>query len=140
MNGLFSRTIVVAVLILFLPCLGALPSISSAQTRVSVGVTETMETINPYGDSVSLLYTIWCQIMGCLVSYDFDKGEYIGLLAERWEVKTPNTWIFHLRKNIRFHDGSPLTAADVVHSVNRVGTTRKVNRRKTSLPSPARKS
>ena len=75
MNALINRTIVVAALILFLACLGALPSISSAQSRVSVGVTETMETFNPYGDSVSLLYTIWCQIMGCLVGYDFDKGE-----------------------------------------------------------------
>jgi peptide/nickel transport system substrate-binding protein len=122
MNRLINRTIAVAALILLLPCLGALPSIGSAQTRVSVGVTETMETYNPYGDSVSLLYTIWCQIMGCLVGYDFDKGEYVGVLAERWEVKTPNTWIFHLRKNLRFHDGSPVTAADVVHSVNRIGT------------------
>jgi peptide/nickel transport system substrate-binding protein len=99
----------------------AVPS-SSAQTRVTVGVTETMETFNPYGDSVALLNSIWCQIMGCLVGYDFDKAEYVGILAERWEVTTPNTWIFHLRKNVRFHDGSPLTAADVVHSLNRVAT------------------
>ena len=113
--------IVIAALIAVLACAGAVSSVA-AQTRVSVGVTETMETFNPYGDSVALLNSIWCQIMGCLVGYDFDKGEYIGMLAERWEVKTPNTWIFHLRKNLRFHDGSPLTAADVVHSVKRVGT------------------
>ena len=28
---------------------------AQAQTRVSIGVTETIETHNPYGDSVSLL-------------------------------------------------------------------------------------
>lgn len=93
---------------------------AEAQTRVSIGVTETMETFNPYGDSVSLLYGIWCQVMGCLGTYDFDKGEYEGMLAERWEVKDPNTWIFHLRRDIRWHDGTPLTAEDVVHSFNRV--------------------
>ncbi|MGH7775167.1 MAG: ABC transporter substrate-binding protein, partial [Candidatus Binatia bacterium] len=93
-----------------------------AQTRVSIGVTETMETYNPYGDSVSLLYGIWCQVMGCLGTYDFDRGEYVGMLAERWEVKDPNTWLFYLRKNAKFHDGSPVTAADVVHSINRVRT------------------
>ena len=28
--------------------------------------------------------------------------------------------MFRLRKGIRFHDGSPFTAHDVVHSVNRI--------------------
>jgi peptide/nickel transport system substrate-binding protein len=42
------------------------------------------------------------------------------LLVEDWEVKDPKTWIFHLRKNGRFHDGSPVTAADVVHSIGRI--------------------
>lgn len=98
------------------------PGLLEAQTRVSIGVTETMETYNPYGDSVSLLYGIWCQVMGCLGTYNFDKGDYEGMLAERWEVKDPNNWIFHLRKNLRFHDGSRLTAADVVHSFNRIRT------------------
>src|SRR5712691_3577749 len=91
-----------------------------AQTRVSIGVTETMETFNPYGASVSLLYGIWCQVMGCLGTYAFDKGDYAGMLAERWEVKDPNTWIFYLRQDMRWHDGSPFTADDVVHSFNRV--------------------
>jgi len=58
--------------------------------------------------------------MGCLGTFDFVKGEYVGMLAERWEVKDPNNWIFYLRKNAKFHDGSPLTAADVVHSFNRM--------------------
>ena len=34
-------------------------------------------------------------------------------LAERWEVPDPLTYIFHLRPNVRFHDGKPLTARDV---------------------------
>ena len=92
----------------------------NAQVRVSVGVTETMETFNPYGDTVSLMFGVWCQVMGCLGTFDFVKGEYVGMLAERWEVKDSNNWVFHLRKNVKFHDGSPLTAADVVHSFNRM--------------------
>jgi peptide/nickel transport system substrate-binding protein len=121
MKASITSKIGVSVSVLWLASVGALP-MATAQTRVSVGVTETMETFNPYGDSVALLNSIWCQVLGCLVSYDFDKGEYTGMLAERWEVKNPNTWIFRLRKDLRFHDGSPLTAADVVHSFNRVAT------------------
>ena len=78
-----------------------------------------METFNPYGDSVALMYSVWCQVLGCLGTYDFDKGQQVGLLVESWEVKDPKTWLFHLRKNNRFHDGSPVTAEDVVHSLKR---------------------
>lgn len=37
-------------------------------------------------------------------------------LAERWELTGPNVWRFHLRAGVRFHDGRPLTADDVVWS------------------------
>ncbi len=35
-------------------------------------------------------------------------------LAESWTQASPTVWVFKLRKNVRFHDGTPLTAADVV--------------------------
>ncbi|MBI4458496.1 MAG: ABC transporter substrate-binding protein, partial [Acidobacteria bacterium] len=34
-------------------------------------------------------------------------------LAERWEMPDPLTYVFHLRRDVRFHDGKPLTARDV---------------------------
>ena len=34
-------------------------------------------------------------------------------LAERWEVKDPLTYVFHLHHGVRFHDGRPLTSRDV---------------------------
>jgi peptide/nickel transport system substrate-binding protein len=39
-------------------------------------------------------------------------------LAESWEQPDPLTLIFHLRDGVRFHDGHPLTARDVVWSVD----------------------
>jgi peptide/nickel transport system substrate-binding protein len=36
-----------------------------------------------------------------------------GDLAESWETPDALTYIFHLRKDVRFHDGRPLTSADV---------------------------
>ncbi len=38
-------------------------------------------------------------------------------LATRWEQPDPLTWIFHLRSDVRFHNGQPLTAADVVWTI-----------------------
>ena len=37
-------------------------------------------------------------------------------LAERWESPDPLTYIFHLRRDVRFHDGKPLTARDVLYT------------------------
>jgi len=37
----------------------------------------------------------------------------VGDLAERWEMPDPLTYVFHLRRGVRFHDGRALTAADV---------------------------
>ena len=34
-------------------------------------------------------------------------------VAEKWEIPDPKTYVFHLRRGIKFHDGRPLTARDV---------------------------
>ncbi len=34
-------------------------------------------------------------------------------LAERWEIPDPLTYVFHLRHDVKFHDGRPLTSRDV---------------------------
>jgi peptide/nickel transport system substrate-binding protein len=39
-------------------------------------------------------------------------------LAERWEQPDPLTLVFHLRAGVRFHDGRPLTARDVLWTIN----------------------
>jgi peptide/nickel transport system substrate-binding protein len=40
-------------------------------------------------------------------------------LAQSWENPTPTTWRFHLRPNVKFHEGQPFTADDVVFSYQR---------------------
>lgn len=37
-------------------------------------------------------------------------------LATRWMQTAPTVWRFELRRGVRFHDGTPLTAADVLFS------------------------
>ena len=44
-----------------------------------------------------------------------------GALAERWEFKDDGLrWIFHLRKGVKWFDGKPFTADDVVFTFNRI--------------------
>src|SRR5919206_1194080 len=40
-------------------------------------------------------------------------------LATGWEMVRPDLWRFRLRPGVRFHDGAPLTAADVAFSLDR---------------------
>jgi peptide/nickel transport system substrate-binding protein len=47
------------------------------------------------------------------------SGEIEPCLAEKWEVADDKlTWTFHLRKDVTFNDGTPLTADDVVFTWN----------------------
>ena len=50
-----------------------------------------------------------------LVSQD-THANLVPDLAERWEIPDPQTYIFHLRPGVTFHDGRALSAEDVVYT------------------------
>lgn len=56
-------------------------------------------------------------IFSSLVTVD-DSGNPIPDLAEKWEISSDNlTYTYHLRPNLKFSDGSPLTAEDVAFTL-----------------------
>ena len=55
--------------------------------------------------------------------YPTPSGDAIPHVAERWEASADGlTWTFYLRKGVKFHDGSELTAEDVAFSMDRTIT------------------
>ena len=48
------------------------------------------------------------------------KMEIEGDLATSWETPNPTTYVFRLRKGVRFHNGREMTADDVKYSIDRV--------------------
>lgn len=49
-----------------------------------------------------------------------DESEPTSLIVDFWELKNETTWVFHLKRNIYFHDGTPLTTKDIIYSFDRV--------------------
>jgi peptide/nickel transport system substrate-binding protein len=93
-----------------------------AATRVTVAVTETIAGVNPYADSVVLMYNVWCQTYGCMMRFLPEKQDYISDFFESWKVEDPHTWVFTLKPDLKRHNGEPVVPEDFVHSINRAKT------------------
>lgn len=114
-------------LVLACACAGlALPvQPAKAQSTVTVAVTSDFSSWNPIADSTAQMFGIWCQVYGCLLTYDADKADFSPMLAESWAVDPVdrNKWTFKLRKGLKRHvDGKELSAEDVAHTINRINT------------------
>ncbi len=66
--------------------------------------------------SDSASHNIAGMVYNGLVKYDKDMN-IVGDLAESWEISQKGLVItFHLRKGVKWHDGHPLTSADVLYT------------------------
>jgi peptide/nickel transport system substrate-binding protein len=77
-----------------------------------------LNSLDPYALNETFSQGILANVMEGLIKRDQDLRIVPGL-AERWETLDPTHWRFHLRKGVKFHDGSPFTADDVVFSAER---------------------
>jgi peptide/nickel transport system substrate-binding protein len=57
-------------------------------------------------------------MMEGLVRYN-GKLELEPELAEKWELLSPTVWRFHLRRGVKFHNGNPFNADDVIATYKR---------------------
>jgi peptide/nickel transport system substrate-binding protein len=58
------------------------------------------------------------KIYSHLVTYDVGYTQLMGDLAEKWSISDDKlTWIFNLRKRVKWHDGGDFTADDVAFSL-----------------------
>jgi peptide/nickel transport system substrate-binding protein len=75
-------------------------------------------TMDPHAQNEGLTNALNGQVYERLVRRDRTLA-IVPSLATRWQQTGPLSWRFTLRQGVRFHDGTPLTADDVVFSVQR---------------------
>ncbi|MGH8765512.1 MAG: ABC transporter substrate-binding protein, partial [Burkholderiales bacterium] len=76
-------------------------------------------TLDPHSQNHATTNGIMQHVYEGLVRYDKDF-KIQPCLATSWQQITPTQIRFSLRKNVKFHDGSPFTADDVVFSYGRI--------------------
>jgi len=78
-----------------------------------------LKSLDPYTLRETTTIAHHAHIYEGLVTRDREL-KVIPALAESWETPEPTRWRFHLRKNVKFHNGDPFTADDVIFSADRV--------------------
>ncbi|MEX2542912.1 MAG: ABC transporter substrate-binding protein [Trueperaceae bacterium] len=94
-------------------------SLSLAQGVLKVAVPFAITTLDPQGINGLDIGTTTAanHIFDTLVVRDSDTFE--PSVAESWSNPDARTWVFKLREDVLFHDGSPLTSEDVKTSMDR---------------------
>jgi peptide/nickel transport system substrate-binding protein len=77
-----------------------------------------VQTLDPVSQNESFTNAFNGQIYDFLVARDKKLG-IVPSLATEWKQEGPLKWVFKLRPGVKFHDGRPFTADDVVFSLNR---------------------
>lgn len=76
-------------------------------------------SLDPHQGKETPAVEVTSQIFDTLVTVDAETGEIVPQIAESWEQTDALTYVFKIRKGIKFHDGSELTAEDVKFSLDR---------------------
>ena len=76
------------------------------------------QTMDPHSQNEGLTNALNGQVYETLVRRD-KQLNLVPSLATEYTQTGPTTWRMKLRAGVKFHDGAPLTAEDVVFSINR---------------------
>ena len=106
-------TMLMGVLLSLAGCHAARPE---SQTVV-MAIENSPTNLDPRVGTDAMSERIGGLIFDALVTKD-EHFEMKPWLAQSWEQPDAKTWVFHLRDGVRFQDGRPLGAEDVVWTIN----------------------
>ena len=106
--------------ILFLSIAACSTGPEEASTLV-YGLTLAISGIDPHLNASSELGIPLRSVYDTLVFLDPETSKFVPGLAERWTISPDGlTYIFTLRRDVTFHDGTPFNAQTVLANLNRI--------------------
>ncbi len=91
---------------------------TTQKTELVVAQSGDVSHLDPHMSSHVFEITVTLNLYDNLTSRHPDGRLYPGLATE-WKLLNPTTWQFRLRPGVKFHNGDPLTSADVKFSIER---------------------
>lgn len=82
----------------------------AARDSMNIATYTKFLTMDPYQTSSRQMLQMGYMIWDPLVLRDPDSGKILPHVATAWETPTDKTWKFTIRKDVKFHNGNPLTA------------------------------
>jgi len=101
-----------------------------AKSVFTVGVTQDVDSLNPFVGVTAAAYEIFQMVYPTLTEYGAKDFSIQPGLAESWTESPDKTfWTYKIRPGLKWSDGVPLTAKDAAYTFNRIinGTFEKVN-------------
>jgi len=90
------------------------------EAKVVVGMETIIENLDWMTNSTLNSFSIWEQLYDRLVDLD-DKVVLQPMVGKEWSISEDGkVWTFKLRDDVKFWDGTPLTAKDVVYTFDRM--------------------
>jgi peptide/nickel transport system substrate-binding protein len=89
-----------------------------AQNTIRFGYDQVPENIDPFFNNVRIGVIIGQHVWDTLIYRDPDTNEYKGQLATSWTWADDKTLDVTLRQGVKFHNGEPFDADDVVYTLN----------------------
>src|ERR1044072_6138565 len=99
-------------------CVALAVSPASGQTLRYANQGE-LKSLDPYTLKETTTIAHHAHVYEGLVTRDKNL-KMVPALAESWETPEPTRWRFHLRHNVKFHNGDHFTADDVLLSADRI--------------------
>jgi peptide/nickel transport system substrate-binding protein len=99
--------------------IAAFASTAAPARDLTIGVSAEASSIDPHFHSLTPNIQVRWNTFESLIAQD-EKQAVKPALATKWEAVDDTTWRFHLREGVKFTDGAPFTARDVIYSVCRI--------------------
>jgi peptide/nickel transport system substrate-binding protein len=114
----FSATIIRIALLALCVGITGISALDVHAKTIRYATQDEPQTLDPHAANLAVTNRLLSNIYEGLVFRDKD-AKLVPWLATSWTQPDAKTWRFKLRPNVKFHDGTPFTADDVVFSVAR---------------------